>query len=147
MPPPPVTLKPKIQVWHVLYCWLQHKQISNQSRFRWGLEVIEQIYCTVGWNLLLHLVKLQGDFHFSFGTSTKRSEQPQGDFFARIALQREPCPIHVYKLNASNLVPLSLVCEIQVYIIIVVFQTAIVKGRNRNSYEYKNCTTDPNSGK
>ena len=36
------------------------------------------------------LVKLQGDFHFSFGTSTKRSEQPQGDFFARIALQCEP---------------------------------------------------------
>ena len=36
------------------------------------------------------MVKLQGDFHFSFGTSTKRSEQPQGDFFARIALQREP---------------------------------------------------------
>jgi hypothetical protein len=33
------------------------------------------------------LIKLQGDFHFSFGTSTKRSEQPQGDFFA---LQREP---------------------------------------------------------
>ena len=33
-------------------------------------------------------VKLQGDFHFSFGTSTKRSEQPQGDFFT---LQREPC--------------------------------------------------------
>jgi hypothetical protein len=30
---------------------------------------------------------------------------------------------------------------------ISVFQTAIVKGRNRNSYEYKNCTTDPNSGK
>ena len=36
------------------------------------------------------MVKLQDDFHFSFGTSTKRSEQPQGDFFARIALQREP---------------------------------------------------------
>ena len=36
------------------------------------------------------MVKSQGDFHFSFGTSTKRSEQPQGDFFARIALQREP---------------------------------------------------------
>jgi len=36
------------------------------------------------------MVRLQGDFHFSFGTSTKRSEQPQGDFFARIALQREP---------------------------------------------------------
>ena len=27
------------------------------------------------------------------------------------------------------------------------FQTAIVKGCNRNSYEYKNCTTDPYSGK
>jgi hypothetical protein len=27
------------------------------------------------------------------------------------------------------------------------FQTALVKGRNRNSYEYKNCTTDPYSGK
>jgi hypothetical protein len=40
------------------------------------------------------LVKLQGDFHFSFDTSTKRSEQPQGDFFARIALQREPCFKH-----------------------------------------------------
>ena len=40
------------------------------------------------------MVKLQGDFHFSFGTSTKRSEQPQGDFFARIALQREPCMTH-----------------------------------------------------
>ena len=37
------------------------------------------------------MVKLQDDFHFSFGTSIKRSEQPQGDFFARIALQREPC--------------------------------------------------------
>ena len=24
-------------------------------------------------------------------TSTKRSEQPQGDFFAQIAVQREPC--------------------------------------------------------
>ena len=30
---------------------------------------------------------------------------------------------------------------------ISVFQTAIVKGHNRNSYEYKNCTTDPYSGK
>ena len=30
---------------------------------------------------------------------------------------------------------------------IFVSQTAIVKGRNRNSYEYKNCTTDPYSGK
>ena len=39
------------------------------------------------------MLKLQGDFHFSFGTSTKRSEQPQGDFFALIALQREPCTI------------------------------------------------------
>ena len=37
------------------------------------------------------MVKLQGDLHFSFGTSTKWSEQPQGDFLARIALQREPC--------------------------------------------------------
>jgi hypothetical protein len=26
------------------------------------------------------------------------------------------------------------------------FQAAIVKGRNRNSYEYINCTTDPYSG-
>ena len=34
------------------------------------------------------MVKLQGDFHFSFGTSTKWCEQPQGDFFA---LQCEPC--------------------------------------------------------
>jgi hypothetical protein len=33
------------------------------------------------------------------------------------------------------------------YYKISVFQTAIVKGRNRNSYEYKNCTTDPYSGK
>jgi hypothetical protein len=39
------------------------------------------------------IAKLQGDFHFSFGTSTKRSEQPQGDFFA---LQREPCALDVY---------------------------------------------------
>jgi hypothetical protein len=52
---PPVTLKPKIQVWHVLYCWLQHNHISNQSRFSWGLEVIEQIYCAVRCNLLLHM--------------------------------------------------------------------------------------------
>jgi hypothetical protein len=36
---------------------LQHNQISNQSRFSWGLEVIEQIYFAVGWNLLLHLEK------------------------------------------------------------------------------------------
>ena len=55
MPRPPVTLKPKIQVWHVLYCWLQHNHISNQSRFSWGLEVIEQIYCAVRCNLLLHM--------------------------------------------------------------------------------------------
>ena len=33
------------------------------------------------------------------------------------------------------------------YYKISVFQTAILKGRNRNSYEYKNCTTDPYSGK
>jgi hypothetical protein len=33
------------------------------------------------------------------------------------------------------------------YIVFVIFQTAIVKGRNRNSYEYINCTTDPYSGK
>jgi hypothetical protein len=33
-----------------------------------------------------YIVKLQGNFHFSFGTSAKQSEQPQGDFFARIAL-------------------------------------------------------------
>ena len=33
------------------------------------------------------------------------------------------------------------------YYKIFVFQTAIVKRRNRNSYEYKNCTTDPYSGK
>ena len=33
------------------------------------------------------------------------------------------------------------------YYKIFVFQTAIVKGHNRNSYEYKNCTTDPYSGK
>ena len=33
------------------------------------------------------------------------------------------------------------------YYKIFVFQTTIVKGRNRNSYEYKNCITDPSSGK
>ena len=33
------------------------------------------------------------------------------------------------------------------YYKISIFQTAIVKGRNRNSYEYKNCTMDPYSGK
>ena len=33
------------------------------------------------------------------------------------------------------------------YYKIFVFQTTIIKGRNRNSYEYKNCTTDPYSGK
>ena len=33
------------------------------------------------------------------------------------------------------------------YYKIFVFQTAIVKGRNRNSYEYKNCTTDLYLGK
>jgi hypothetical protein len=33
------------------------------------------------------------------------------------------------------------------YIVFVIFQTAIVKGHNRNSYEYINCTTDPYSGK
>ena len=47
------------------------------------------------------MVKLQGDFHFSFGTSTKRSEQPQGDFFARIALQREPCLRHLSVVDQS----------------------------------------------
>jgi hypothetical protein len=73
------------------------------------------------------MVKLQGDFYFSFDTSTKRSEQPQGDFFARIALQRE------YNGKTS----------VYFYYKISVFQTAIVKGRNRNSYEYKNCITDP----
>jgi hypothetical protein len=37
------------------------------------------------------LVRLQGDFHFSIGTIIKRSEQPQGDFFAlqRVAIQPE----------------------------------------------------------
>jgi hypothetical protein len=46
------------------------------------------------------LVKLQGDFHFSFGTSTKRSEQPQGDFFT---LQREPWDIvHTMMNNINN---------------------------------------------
>ena len=44
------------------------------------------------------MVKLQGDFHFSFDTSTKRSEQPQGDFFARIALQREPCKVDIISI-------------------------------------------------
>ena len=43
------------------------------------------------------MVKSQGDFHFSFGTSTKRSEQPQGDFFA---LQREPWTI-IFLYNIS----------------------------------------------
>ena len=33
------------------------------------------------------------------------------------------------------------------YYKISVYQTAIVKGRNRKSYEYKNCTMDPYSGK
>jgi len=33
------------------------------------------------------------------------------------------------------------------YYKISVFQTAVVKGRNRNSYEYKNCTTDSYSVK
>jgi hypothetical protein len=32
------------------------------------------------------------------------------------------------------------------YYKIFIFQTAIVKRLNRNSYEYKNCTTDPYSG-
>jgi hypothetical protein len=33
------------------------------------------------------------------------------------------------------------------YYNISIFQTAIAKGRNWNSYKYKNCTTDPYSGK
>ena len=33
------------------------------------------------------------------------------------------------------------------YIVLAIYLTAIVKGRNRNSYEYKNCTTDLYSGK
>jgi hypothetical protein len=98
------------------------------------------------------MVKLQGDFYFSFDTSTKRSEQPQGDFFARIALQREYWPIRHrfatcfvnYKKGCTR--PAS--ASDKVYqMLISVFQTAIVKGRNRNSYEYKNCITDPYSGK
>ena len=49
------------------------------------------------------MVKLQGDFHFSFGTSTKQSEQPQGDIFTRIALQREPCTVKREK-NANGVI-------------------------------------------
>ena len=49
------------------------------------------------------MVKLQGDFHFSFGTSTKRSEQPQGDFFARIAFQRPHKLLIVIPLEAADM--------------------------------------------
>ena len=55
------------------------------------------------------MVKSQGDFHFSFGISTKRSEQPQGDFFARIALQREPCVTLSYFVIWYMVVTLSYV--------------------------------------
>jgi hypothetical protein len=61
-----------IKVWHVLYFWLQHYQISNQSRFSWGLEVIEQIYCAVRCNLMFH----NNNVNLYFTDQTKTSKGP-----------------------------------------------------------------------
>ena len=41
--------------------------------------------------LAKRLGKITGQLPLLFWDEKKRSEQPQGDFFAQISLQREPC--------------------------------------------------------
>ena len=112
------------------------------------------------------MVKLQGDFHFSFGTSTKRSGQPQGDFFSWIAVHDKIrirmhqgisfsiCRIHLlvlvtrseWRYRAENFFKRQILTRffIVVYAKWANFQLCLYHGKNKlYSLKWRLCTRPP----
>jgi len=52
--------------------------------------------------LAKRLGKITGQLPLLFWDEKKQSEQPQGNFFAQIALQREPCILAVSFIGGEN---------------------------------------------